>query len=175
MNVLPIKKCLAAAVVGVVFGVATAFGCSCVTIGESLNNQVANAYNQASVVFTGKVVALEYQKGISVENHDAFLKSRGQQPDYETQVVKFEIDSWWKTELPPIFFLATDETKSPDGTGSGSSCDYGFEIGKTYIVYAAGRGRETRNNACSRTGPLNRAQEDLNLLGPGKKPRDGYQ
>lgn len=92
--------------------------------------------------------------------------------DFETQVVKFEVDGWWKTELPLIIYLATNATKNSDGTQSNSSCDYGFEIGKIYMVYASGKGRETRNIACSRTAPLNRAQDDLNLLGPGKKPTD---
>lgn len=170
MNILRVRKCLGALCVALAFGVVTAYGCSCVDMGEPVNDKIVNAYNYASVIFTGKVVALEYQKGISNARQEEFLRSRGRPLDFETQVVKFEVQGWWKTELPPIFYLATDTTKNSDGTASSSSCDYGFEIGRSYMVYASGKGRETRNIACSRTAPLSRAQDDLNLLGPGKKP-----
>lgn len=170
MKTLPYKKYLAAAGLAIVFGSSKAFACTCVDMGESVDDKIIGAFNGASVIFSGKVVALEYQKGISNAIQEEYLKSKGRPFDFETQVVKFEVDSWWKTELPPIFFLATDTTKNADGTGGSSSCDYGFEIGKSYLVYARGKGRETRNMACSRTTQLDRAKDDLKKLGPGQNP-----
>lgn len=172
MNIFQLRNCIGAIGLAMIFGVATAFGCSCIKLDESVTENITNAINNASVVFTGKVLAFEYQKGISNAHQEEFLRSRGKPLDFETLVVKFEVDAWWKTKLPPIFYLATDTTKNSDGTGSTTSCEYGFRIGETYLVYATGRGRETRNIACSRTAQLTRAQDDLNTLGPGKKPRD---
>jgi len=172
MNILQLRKCLGAIGVALVFGVVTAFGCKCIIPDEPVNDKILRAYINASGVFTGKVVALEYQKGISNGDQEEVLRSEGKPLDFETQVVKFEVNAWWKTEMPPIFYLATGTTKNSDGTGGTSDCEHSFEIGKAYMVYAAGRGRETRTYTCTRTAPLSQAQDDLNLLGPGKKPRD---
>lgn len=173
MIILKLRKCVVAIGLGLVFGIGSVFGCTCVDMNEPLNDKIHGAYNQASVVFTGKVVALEFQKGISYPEQEEYLRSQGKPSDIETQFVKFEVTNWWKTELPLIFYLVTSVVRSSGSTGSLSSCNYGFEPGKSYLVYATGKGRETRNNACSRTAPLNQAQDDLKLIGPGTKPRDG--
>jgi len=59
---------------------------------------------------------------------------------------------------------------------SGASCGYGFQKGKSYLVYchqSQKGGKPTgplRASLCSRTKPLERAKNDLKALGDGKKP-----
>ena len=65
MIILQLRKCVVAIGLALVFGIGSVFGCTCVDMGEPLDDKIHSAYNQASVVFTGKVVALEFQKGIS--------------------------------------------------------------------------------------------------------------
>ena len=116
------------------------------------------------MVFAGKVVGFEYRKGVPNE----FMQSKG--IDYETKVVKFQVGQWWKGETPREIFLVTDETRNADGTASNSSCNYDFKEGESYLVFAYGKENELRTNSCSRTQPLNKADEYLKILGEGKEP-----
>ena len=120
------------------------------------------------MVFAGKVIGFEYRKGIPNE----FLERRkkeDKQFDYETLVVKFQVERWWKGEATTELFLVTDRTKNSDGSTSGSSCDYDFKEGESYLIYAYGKENELRTNPCTRTRPLNKT-EDLKILGEGKEP-----
>jgi hypothetical protein len=52
------------------------------------------------------------------------------------------------------------------------ACDYTFDVGKSYIVYAYLNTETNRfgTSICLRTKPLEDAAEDLKYLGQGKKP-----
>jgi hypothetical protein len=96
-------------------------------------------------------------------------KDSGEKIEYETLVVKFRVERWWKGEATTEVVLATYKTKKSDGTGSGSSCDYHFKEGESYLVYAYGKGNELRTHDCTRTSPLSKT-EDIKILGEGKEP-----
>ena len=146
------------------------FACGCPgSPDESLNDAVKYATEQSTVIFAGKVIGFEYRKGIPNEYMESLKKYLGKDFEYETKVVKFQVERWWKGEATTEVFLATDETKNSDGTGSGSSCDYHFKEGETYLVYANGKGNELRTHACARTRLLSKT-EDLKILGEGKEP-----
>ena len=141
------------------------FACVCVNLPEqTLEDLVKDGVKNSRVVFAGKVIGFEYRKGIPNE----FMQSKG--IDYETKVVKFRVEQWWKGEVPREILLATDETKNADGTASNSSCNYNYKEGESYLVFAYGKENELRTMACSRMQPLSRAEEDLKILGEGKKP-----
>ncbi len=122
------------------------------------------------MVFAGKVVGFEYRKGIPNQYMESRIKDSGKHIDWETLVVKFQVERWWKGEAALEIFLVTDETKNSDGTVTNSSCNYKFKEGESYLVYAYGKESELRTNVCSGTGALAEAKEVLEILGEGKEP-----
>ena len=141
------------------------FACGCIGLpNETLEDVVKNSVKNSAMIFAGKVVGFEYRKGIANE----FMQSK--RIDYETKVVKFQVEQWWKGGVPKEIFLVTDETINADGTASNSSCNYNFKEGESYLVFAYGKEKELRTDKCSRTQPLNEADKDLKILGEGKKP-----
>ncbi len=149
------------------------FACGCPSSSsESVSDKVKYAIKQSTMIFAGKVVGFEYRKGIPNQYMESRKKDSGKNIEYETLIVKFQVERWWKGEATTEVFLVTDKTKNSDGTGSGSSCDYHFEEGESYLVYAYGKENELRTNSCSRTQLLNRAGENLKILGEGKEPSE---
>ena len=56
--------------------------------------------------------------------------------------------------------------------GSGTTCDYHFTFGSRYLVYGwLGQDGKIRTAKCTRTAPLNEAQQDLKFLRSLKKQR----
>ncbi len=146
------------------------FACGCISMpNESVSDAVKYATEQSTMIFAGKVVGFEYRKGVPNQYMERRKKDSGKNVEYETLVVKFQVGRWWKGEATTEVFLVTDETKNSDGTWSGSSCDYHFKEGESYLVYAYGKGNELRTYACTRTRPLTKT-EDLKILGEGKEP-----
>lgn len=122
------------------------------------------------MVFTGKVIGFEYRKGIHNEFMESRKKDSGKHIDYETLIVEFQVERWWKGEATSEIFLVTGNTRNSDGTGSSSGCDYSFKEGESYLVYAYGKEDELRTSSCARTKLLTNAEEDLRILGEGKEP-----
>lgn len=54
----------------------------------------------------------------------------------------------------------------------GPACGYGFERGKSYLVYASLNDGQLWVTRCSRTRPIAEAEEDLGALGMGTTPVD---
>ena len=54
----------------------------------------------------------------------------------------------------------------------GAACGYGFEAGKSYLVYANEHQGALQTNLCSRTRPISEADEDVQALGMGATPVD---
>jgi len=144
---------------------ASIFACGCLGI------TTEKAIKKSSAVFSGKVVGFEYRKGIPNEFMDEQSKeTRKKLVDYETLVVKIQVEQWWKGDVPMEIFLLTAETREADGTMTISSCDYFFSKDESYLIFAGGKGNEYRTRACSRTQKLTQAEKDLKILGEGKKP-----
>lgn len=164
------QKLAVSFVICLLLSVTKVFACGCFYMpNESINDAVKSAVEQSKMVFAGKVVGFEYRKGIPNQYMESRKKDLGRDFEYETKVVKFQVERWWKGEATDEIILATSETKNSDGTGSRSSCDYYFKEGETYLVYAYGKGSELRTHACARTRLLDK-NEDLNILGEGKEP-----
>ncbi len=159
------QKIVVSFVICLLLSAAKVYACGCVgTPNVTLEDVVEHSVKKSKMVFAGKVAGFEYRKGIPNE----YLQSR--QIDYETKVVRFQVRQWWKGEAPEEIFLVTDETRNADGTASNSSCNYDFKEGESYLVFAYGKENELRTGKCSRTQPLNKADEYLRILGEGKEP-----
>lgn len=123
---------------------------------------VAEARRNALAVFSGKVIAAGYQKGA--------VHPDGK-PAGEELTVRFQVERWWKGNLAREVVLFTEQYRAPDFSISVSTCAYQFEVGKRYIVYANFFFGRLRAAYCSRTAEIERAGEDLKVLGRSKRPR----
>ena len=116
-----------------VLGASEVLACGSISMpNESVSDAVKNAVKQSTMVFTGKVVGFEYRKGIRNQYMELYKKNSGKNIEYETLVVKFQVERRWKGEATKEVFLITDETKNSDGTMSSSSCDYHFKEAESY-------------------------------------------
>ena len=155
-----------------IFCVSSAYACGCggSDIPSTPRQIVNGALRLSTSVFTGKVVAFEYRKGIRNEFMESQRDAAGQPIKYETKVVKFEVDRWWKLKLPPIVYIITNGTKNSDNSVSVSGCDFVFELGEKYLVYADGKPDSLQAHQCTRTTTVDNASADLEILGEGFRP-----
>lgn len=77
----------------------------------------------------------------------------------------FDVDRFWKGELGQRVEIET-HTHS-------AACGRGYELGRSYIIYARRSGTHWVDNMCSRTRPTVAAAEDLLVLGDGTRPGQG--
>ena len=100
----------------------------------SLADKVKWAVKDADAIFLGNVERFDFIDGVPNE----FLEKRREtMPElkWETKTAVFKVDSWWKGPLDARAFVVTDTTRNSDGSSSDSSCNYGFEEGKSYLVF----------------------------------------
>ena len=102
------------------------------------------ALQRSTAVFEGKVVALE------------------RKPELHRLTARFEVSRVWKGELTTRAEVSTIDV--------GSMCGYGFEVGSSYVVYAAGEATGLSTSACTRTKVSADAKDDLTALGAGTVP-----
>lgn len=149
-------------------GASSASGCLCAG-----TRSVEEELREASAIFSGKFVAAEYRKGIVNEFRRLEEEIFGKKVNYETLVLKFQVERWWKGKPVGEVILVTNQTRDPDGTEHILGCEYPFKVGERYLVYAYGSENELGTSTCSRTRKLNKAKEDLKVLGKGKEPESG--
>lgn len=143
-----------------------AFGCSCMP-----EPTVERARKEASAVFSGRYVGAEYRKGIVNELAEMMQETEGAKQGYEVLVLKFEVGRWWKGGPAREVILVSQQTRAADGTETVSMCDFHFEQGESYLVYAYGSKGGLETGSCTRTKKLKRAAKDLKALGKGQTPR----
>lgn len=148
-------------------------GCVCVPV-EGVKKEL----KEAAAVFSGKFIGIEYRKsGAAAAAANEVITSRqdtgGKKNESEIVVLKFQVENWWKGKSTREVILFTDRTKNSDGSETISDCDFPFEVGKRYLVYAFSDESQLKTNVCTRTKALEKAKEDLKLLGRGRKPKRG--
>lgn len=118
--------------------------CSCV--GLTMEEQIQNA----EAIFSGVVVDV-------AESADPYAP-----PGPNPGPVTFDVEAAWKG--------VSGETAVVLGHEPGSSCDIGFQVGESYLVYAYPGGEygdgPLETNICVGTKPLSSAGADLLVLGP---------
>ena len=136
----------------ILFSVQAVFSsaCSCIVPAPS-----KESLGQSAAVFLGKVQNIEDTKG---------LFELGQS-SIDPIKVTFEVSKVWKGLDYKTITVTTAR--------SGASCGYSFEKGKEYLVYAYGKENDLNAGLCSRTAPVENAQQDLKDLGEGKIPSIG--
>ena len=128
------------------------FACSCIELPQPPKQRIEGKlkYNQA--VFTGKI--LEITKKPVSRNVIS--------PDV---LIKIKVERSWKEILPEVIFITSE-------LSDGVSCGAYFEIGKSYLIYAQGTDENSLTTSrCDFNTEVEKATEDLNVLGKGKKPQ----
>ena len=124
-----------------------AHACSCVPSPPPLE-----ALDGADAVFTGTVVSI----GSWSVSDDGFI---------ETLAVELDVHRVWKGPTTSTTFVYLHQR---------SSCMYrGFVPAEDFLVYAHTHEETLVVSHCSRTKPLERAEEDLRELGAGHAPEPG--
>jgi hypothetical protein len=163
------KKWLLGAVLILSINVSASLACVCVSLDVPLADELKSAFKNADSIFLGKVKRFDFIKGVPNE----YLESRRETVPgltWETKTAVFDVDSYWKGTDDPEISIVMDTTRNSDGSGSSSSCEYSFEEGKTYLVFARKQGEFLRNIACSFTRRDDQIEEIMPLLGEGKRP-----
>ena len=121
-----------------------AYGCRCIFQPNPTSDEIRaarqKAFDSAAAVFTGEVIELDLFK------------------------VKFKVDKIWKGDALDEIVMLTGAKDNGDGTHSSSSCDYGFESGGKYLIYAYGEPHELKTHACSGSRPVANAGEEIQGL-----------
>jgi len=120
---------------------------------------VPDEVNRAAAVFSGEVIAEEYQE--VKDGEDAGAK---------VLTVRIKVERWWKGKGTNEVTMYTSVTKFPDGTTRSYAEDFRFQKGESYLIYAFGLEDKLRTSECSRTKQLSKADEDLRQLGEGRAP-----
>lgn len=106
-----------------------AFGCGCPTIGVTPEQDKAarlKDFESAAAIFTGEVVEVEENK------------------------VKFKVEKIWKGQSVDEIVMVI-QLKKDDGRYVRTSCDYYYELGEKYLVYAYDTKGELTTYQCTRT------------------------
>jgi hypothetical protein len=107
--------------------------------------RIRNAYDSAITVFSGEAI--------------------GKVLIDDVEWVRFRLDRAWKGRLEAEFLMKTGAKRLPLGGVAGTSCDYYFEVGKKYVVFANGKTLESMGTgACSYTSDLAHAGGTIKVL-----------
>lgn len=96
--------------------------------------------------------------------HGATAVFSGRVVEADTFKVKFKVDKQWKGHTTEEITLLTGAVKNTDGTLSSSTCDYGFRLGDSYLVYASGNTDGLRTHKCSGTNLIKYAEKEIEKL-----------
>jgi hypothetical protein len=97
------------------------------------------ALENSTAVFSGKVTSIAVT-------------------DFQKRVTIEVAKTWKGTEAGTVVVTTARES---------AACGNGYTVGQEWLVYAYGK-EQLSTNLCTRSQPLQNAQEDLKELGPGK-------
>ena len=142
-----------------------AFGCLC-----EPEPKFVEALTQATAVFSGELVSAKYEKGFLDEFHQQTLAGfqemdKNWRADaIEVFVFRFKVQNLWKGDVANEAILVNSQMRRDDGATIIGDCDYDFEVGEKYLIYANATNGVMRTSGCSRTNLLRKVKKDLKLL-----------
>lgn len=152
------------------------FACVCLLDSKPPAQKVADYTKRADAVFSGEVIFTTYRKMTAAEI-SAATKSNPQffagKKDFEIKMVKFAVTKQWKgsTRKKEITLL-TETARTSDGTETSNSCEFNFQSGKEYLIFAYGKTTKTLKTAkCSGTQLMETGTKLLPFLSAGKTPK----
>lgn len=131
------------ATVFLLLNVETASACICFLEGKPTPQTIRKQnddLNKADFVFSGEVIK------------------------FDTFTVVFRIEKVWKGETVEEITMATKTKAKGNGLLTFSSCDYNFNKGEKYLVYAEGSGGNMQSYKCAETGQLKNSDDRIKFL-----------
>ncbi len=129
----------------IIFSQFNVFACSCPTM-FGTEQELKWKLKTLQAVFSGKVIEIN------------------KIPQSRDVSVKIEIKEIWKGLLSKEVNIST-----PDNP---SACGVSFEIGKSYLIFASQLDNgDLSTGLCLKNKELEKAAEELEILGEGKKPK----
>lgn len=122
--------------------------CSCPTVGDtSAESQTELALHASRAAFSGEVVEISPI------------------PNTHNVLVKIKVKESWKETLPEEITVTTENR----------GCGYLFRTGASYLVFAGSRDDGSLTTGlCLRNKEIEKAAEELKILGKGTPPITGY-
>ncbi|MGI8884737.1 MAG: hypothetical protein ACR2IA_10900 [Pyrinomonadaceae bacterium] len=129
----------------IVFSQLNIFACSCPTV-SGLEDEIKWKLIQLQAIFSGEIVEIN------------------KIPHTRDISIKVKVEKIWKGVLFEELNVTTPE--------SPGSCGVTFEIGKSYLIFSSlsDEGNLT-TGLCLKNKELEKAENELKILGEGKKPR----
>jgi hypothetical protein len=141
------------------------FACGCPARSKDMTKEVAQDYGRSSKVFSGKVIEAKWVP--ATEKNTAGKKIKA-----EVLILRFAVDKWWKgrTARDEVVWR-TSSMRYPESNAGrgGSNCEYAFELGKRYLVYANGLPGKLSADVCRGTTRIENAGPDIEELQRLKK------
>lgn len=123
-----------------------AFACSC---NQAFAQPLKTRLFISKAVFSGEVI----------EINKIFQKRY-------ISIVKIKVKESWKGQLSKEVTINTDTYAD--------ACGYTFEVGKSYLIFAYTSEGKLTTNSCLRNSEIEKASEELKILGKGKKPQNSH-
>ncbi len=149
------------------FGILTAllfiqidvYACGCPARNKDITKAVNEEFNKSSLVFSGKVVEAKW---IPIMEE----KASGNSIKAEVLTLKFAVDNWWKGKTKNQVIWRTSSIRYPDlGEGTtGSNCEFGFNLGRKYLVYASSIKGKLVASVCGGTTRIENADNHIQEL-----------
>lgn len=128
-----------------VLNASSVFACSCLPMEDkSIDEKVRAEYSNSTGVFSGEVLQVIKEIGANQ------IK------------VKFRVKEAWKGKFSRQTIIKTVQDSA--------ACGYKFEVGKKYLVFAAGEENNLRTDICTRTSLL-KPNKDVSILNKIKKQK----
>jgi viroplasmin and RNaseH domain-containing protein len=136
-----------------------AVACGCPARSKDITKEVAEEFNKSSLVFSGKVVEAKWIP-ITEEN------ASGSRIKAEVLTLKFAVDNWWKGKNKKEVIWQTSSIRYPDlNSGeTGSNCEFSFDLGRKYLVYASSIKGRLVASVCGGTTQIENAENDIKEL-----------
>jgi hypothetical protein len=117
---------------------------------EKIKAERRQAYDKATAVFEGKVVALD------------------------SYTVTFRLQKRWKGSSHDEVVLSTGAVPGYNGTPLPEECSFQFQLGEEYLVYAYGPAEKLKTSVCSTLMIKDAAEEEKGLdeIGPHETLRE---
>jgi hypothetical protein len=130
---------------------------------------------EACVCVPREMTSEEDRQELEEQVKKAVAVFAGEVAQLDEMTVHFKVDAVWKGELGERVVMPINAGKGPDGTIAYSSCDYDFQVGRKYVVFAYGESIGTmRAYSCTRTAELAHVAKTVDLLDRiGRRPLKG--
>src|SRR5918994_2072550 len=142
-----------------------AFACTCVLAEGSQKEIAKDALADSEAVFSGEVVDFENTPKITVMEGE-MVTMMGGKTATATATATIRVSEVWKGPEHQTMQIGT-------APNDGVSCEFPFEEGKEYLVYAYEGKRGLKADGCTQTKPLSKAGADLAVLANSEKPKNG--